>query len=50
MFVQEHATLFLCLCKFVSKIRHKATTRNGVPWGLKEGDIVPSMGRGGYYD
>ena len=39
----------VCVIRVVME-RHKATTRNGVPWGLKEGDIVPSMGRGGYYD
>ena len=42
--------LFLHLCDLGSKERHKAATRNGVPWGLKESDIAPSMERGGYYD
>ena len=50
MFVRGHAVLFLRLWNLGSKERHKATTRNGVPWGLKKGDIVPTMGRGGYYD
>ena len=34
MFVRGHAVLFLYLCNFVSKTRHKTTTRNGVPQGV----------------
>ena len=30
-FASEHVALFLRLCNLVSKERHKATTRNGVP-------------------
>ena len=42
-FAPEHVVLFLGLWNLGSKGRHKATTRNGVPWELKKGDIVPRL-------
>ena len=39
----EYAVLFLCLCNFVSKTLHKATTRNGVYQGIGRPQHTPSQ-------
>ena len=38
-----HTVLFLCLCDLVSKERHKATTRNGVPQGVGRPQHIPTQ-------
>ena len=35
--------LFLCLYDLVSKERHKATTRNGVPQGVGRPQHIPTQ-------